>query len=200
MGATWLERRLDLRSRWLVSMMIVPLLLAVIAPIWQMRFEAPQYPAGLGLDIYTYTVAGDVQEVNTLNHYIGMSRIDRTALSDLSFLPFAIGAFGLLALRVAALGDVRSLLDLLALYVYFGAFAFARFAYTLYVFGHNLDERAPFEMEPFTPPILGTKQIANFTTTAFPGGATFLISVFALGLVALVAWNLYLGARSRADA
>jgi hypothetical protein len=85
------------------------------------------------------TVTGDVQEAGTLNHYIGMGRIDRAALSDLDFLPFAIGAFALLLLRVVALGDLRSLVDLIALYTYFGVFAFARFAYTLYVFGHNLD-------------------------------------------------------------
>jgi hypothetical protein len=187
---TWLDRPLDLKSRWLVLMMLVPLVLAVIAPIWQMRFEAPQYPDGLALNIYTYTVTGDVQEVNTLNHYIGMARIDRAALSDLAFLPFAIGVFGLLLLRVAALGDLRSLADLVALYTYFGLFAFARFAYTLYVFGHNLDPKAAFKVEPFTPTLLGTGVVANFTITSLPDRGSFYLATIGVVLVALLLINL----------
>jgi hypothetical protein len=179
-------RRLDSRSRWLLVLLLTPLLLAVIAPLWQMRFEAPQYPDGLRLDIYSYTVAGDVQEVNTLNHYIGMARIDRAALSDLSFLPFAIGTFTLLLLRAAVLGDLRSLVDLVALYIYFGLFAFARFAYALYVFGHNLDPKAPFRVEPFTPTVLGTGDVANFTITSLPARGSWYLGLVGVALLALL--------------
>jgi hypothetical protein len=119
-----------------------------------------------------------------------MARIDRASLSDLDWIPFAFGALVLLTLRVAAVGDVRSLIDLLVLSGYFGVFSLGRFYYRLYVFGHNLDPRAPFEVEAFTPPIFGTEQIANFTTTSLPGGATLLVGVFVLGLFAVVAWNL----------
>jgi hypothetical protein len=179
-------RRLDDRSRWLLLLLLTPLLLALIAPLWQMRFAAPQYPDGLRLDIYTYTVTGDVQEVNTLNHYIGMGKIDRAALSDLAFLPFAIGVFALLVLRAAALGDLRSLVDLVALYTYFGAFAFARFAYTLYVFGHNLDPKAPFRVEPFTPTVLGTGEVANFTITSLPARGSWYLGGVGAALLGLL--------------
>jgi copper chaperone NosL len=179
----WHAEPLDDRSRWLLLMLLVPPFLALIAPIWQMRFLAPQYPDGLELVIFPYTVTGDVQEVNTLNHYIGMARIDRAALSDLDFLPFAIGAFVLLLLRVVAIGDVRSLLDLVALYAYFGLFAFARFAYTLYVFGHNLDPKAPFQVEAFTPTVLGTGTIANFTITSLPARGSFYLAGVGTALV-----------------
>ena len=174
------------RRRWLLLLLLVPLLLALTAPIWQMRFFAPQYPDGLELVIFPYTVSGDVQEVNTLNHYIGMAAIDRAALSDLDFLPFAIGAFSLLLLRVVAIGDVRSLLDLVALYAYFGIFAFARFAYTLYVFGHDLDPKAPFHVEPFTPTLLGTGTIANFTITSLPARGSFYLAAVGGALVAIL--------------
>lgn len=182
----WLSRRLDDRSRWLLVLLLTPLLLAVIAPLWQMRFAAPQYPDGLRLDIYAYTVTGDVQEVNTLNHYIGMAKIDRAALSDLSFLPFAIGVFALLVLRAAALGDLRSLLDLVALYTYFGIFSFARFAYALYVFGHNLDPQAPFRVEPFTPTVLGTGEVANFTITSLPGRGSWYLGLVGAALLGVL--------------
>jgi len=185
-SSEWLTRRLSDKSRWLLLMLLVPLLLAVIAPIWTMRFEAPQYPSGLQLTIFSYTVTGDVQEVNTLNHYIGMAKIDRAALSDLAFLPFALGVLALLLLRVVALGDVRSLVDLVALYGYFGAFSFARFAYTLYVFGHNLDPKAPFQVAPFTPTVLGTGVVANFTITSLPARGSFYLAAVGAALVLIL--------------
>jgi hypothetical protein len=168
----------------------IPLVLSFTFPLWHIHTVAPQYPDGLDLELYAHTVRGDVNEVNTLSHYIGMHRIDRAALSDLDWIPFAIGALVLLALRVAAVGDVRSLIDLALLLVYFSLFSLGRFYYKLYVFGHNLDPRAPFTVEPFTPVILGRQQIANFTTTAFPGGATGLIGIFAVGVLGLTAWHL----------
>jgi hypothetical protein len=188
--SSWLSKPLGDKSRWCLLLLLTPLLLAVIAPIWHMRFDAPQYPEGLELVIFPYTVTGDVQEVNTLNHYIGMARIDRAALSDLDFLPFALGAAALLLLRVVALGDLRSLVDLLALYSYFGVFAFARFAYALYVFGHNLDPKAAFQVEPFTPTVLGTGTVANFTITSLPARGSFYLAAVGAGLVLILLLNL----------
>jgi len=179
-----MDRRLGDRTRAFLLLLLTPLLLAVIAPLWTMRFEAPQYPRGLELQIFSYTVTGDVQEVNTLNHYIGMARIDRAALSDLDFLPFAIGVLSLLVLRVAAFGDVRALLDLIALYAYFGVFSFARFAYRLYVFGHQLDPEAPFSVEPFTPTLFGTGTVANFTISSWPARGSIYLGLAFAGLLA----------------
>jgi len=177
------------RSRVLLALLVVPLALAFTAPLWQMHFVAPQYPDGLELYIYAYTVDGDVTEINTLNHYIGMHSIDRSALSDLDWIPFAIGALMLLCLRVAAIGDMRSLVDLTVLFLYFSLFSLARFAYKLYVFGHDLDPKAPFNVDPFTPAILGTKEIAQFTTTSLPDGGSYWMGLFAAGLLGALAWN-----------
>jgi hypothetical protein len=185
-----LDRPLHFRSRFVLGLLVIPLALAFSAPLWIIAMEAPQYPEGLRLEIYAHTVGGDVNEVNTLNHYIGMGTIDRASLSDLDWIPFALGALILLGLRVAAIGDIRSLADLLVLFVYFSAFSMARFAYRLYVFGHDLDPKAPFDVEPFTPAILGSKTVANFTITSFPGGATLWVGLFGLGLVAVTLWNM----------
>jgi hypothetical protein len=156
---------------------------------------APQYPKGLELDIYAYTIEGgnggqDLNEINTLNHYIGMKKLEKVNFTDLEWIPFAIGVLALLALRVAAIGDVRSLVDLAVLTVYFGLFSAARFAFMLYAYGHNLDPRAPIRMEPFTPAILGTKQIANFSTASYPRGATWLLALFGAVVAGLAAWHL----------
>jgi hypothetical protein len=81
---------------------------------------------------------------------------------------------------------LRSLLDLVALYTYFGVFAFARFAYTLYVFGRDLDPKAPFHMEPFTPTVFGTGTGANFTITSLPARGSFYRGAVAAALVVIL--------------
>jgi copper chaperone NosL len=177
------------RSRLVLVALIAALALSLASPLWSMNFFAPQYPQGLHLSIYAHTVTGDINEINTLNHYIGMHHIDRAELSDLDWIPFGIGVLALLCLRVAAIGDLRSLVDLSVLYLYFSAFSGARFVYKLWVFGHDLDPKAPITVDPFTPAVLGTKQIANFTTRSLPAGGSVWLVVFGLGLAAVLLWN-----------
>jgi hypothetical protein len=98
-----------------------------------------------------------------------------------------------LALRCAAIGNIRALIDLAVLTGYVTAFAFGRFIYKLYVFGHNLDPSAPLTVKPFTPAIIGTKQIANFTTTSTPQLGSLLVGIFATGVLGLLAWHLIAG-------
>lgn len=211
MSSTWdrfnrtLARPLAPWARLLLALAVVPLVLSFAYPLWNIRMVAPQYPEGLELDIYAYTIeAGnegrDLQEINTLNHYIGMKPLDKAEFTDLAWIPFAIGALALLALRVAAIGDVRSLVDLTVLTIYFSLFSAGRFVFQLYNYGHNLDPAAPFRMEPFTPAILGVKQIANFTTASMPRGATFLIGFYATLVAALMLWHLLRGSRPVATA
>jgi hypothetical protein len=182
-------------SRWLLALAVIPLAASFALPLWNIRMKAPQYPDGLELDIYAYTIEGgnqgrDLAEINTLNHYIGMRKIDRGELSDLDWIPFAMGALALLTLRAVVMGDGRAILDLAALTVYFSLFSAARFAFKLYSYGHNLDPTAPIRMEPFSPAILGSKDVANFTTWSYPRGATFLIGAFASTVVLLTLWHL----------
>jgi len=177
------------RSRLVLVALVAVLALSLWAPLWSMHFKAPQYPKGLHLSVYAYTVTGDIHEINTLNHYIGMKHIDRAELSDLDWIPFGIGILALLCLRVAALGDLRSLVDLSVLFLYFSAFSGARFVYKLWVFGHDLDPKAAITVDPFTPAVLGTKQIANFTTTSLPAAGSFWLVAFGLGIAAVLLWN-----------
>jgi hypothetical protein len=190
-----LGRPIAFWSRWVLGLAAVPLALSFTQPLWSIQMFAPQYPKGLQLEIYAHTIEGghdglDLAEINTLNHYIGMKKLEKADFTDLEWIPFAIGALALLSLRIAAIGDVRSLVDLAVLTLYFGAFSAARFAFMLYTYGHNLDPRAPIRMEPFTPAILGTRQIANFATASYPRGASYLIACFASVVVGLTAWHL----------
>jgi hypothetical protein len=194
------------RSRVLLALLVIPLVVSFAFPLWEISMTAPQYPKGLYLDIYAHRLSAghdgaDLDEINTLNHYIGMHKITRDELRDLEWIPAALGVLALLALRVAAVGNVRSLVDAAVLTVYVSAFAFGRFVYMLYTFGHHLDPTAPVRMDPFMPVVLGTKQVANFTTHSFPMLGSLFMGMFAGGLALVTIGHLYIGwKRSRAGA
>ncbi len=178
------------RGRLLLVALVIPLVLSFFFPLWRIAMKAPQYPKGLHMDIYAYKLSGghgghDVTELNELNHYIGMRKLDRAGVPELGWIPFAFGALALLTLRVAALGRVRDLVDLGVLIAYVTLFFFARFIMMLYRYGHDLDPTAALKLKPFMPVIIGTKQIANFTTQSYPLAGTVLTGIFAGGVIAL---------------
>ena len=196
----FLDQPIYASARLMLLLLALPLSLSFAAPLWRISMEAPQYPQGLYLDIYSYTLESDnhrqhIQEINTLNHYIGMHKLDRLALSDLDWIPFVFGGLLLLLLRVAAVGNVRSLIDLAIISLYACSFAMGRFVYRLYLFGHDLAPDAPVKVAPFTPAIIGTKQIANFTTHSYPRLGSVGVGIFLLGVFAVLLWHLIAGRR-----
>jgi copper chaperone NosL len=187
-------------SRVLLVLLVFPLVASFLFPLWRIEMFAPQYPEGLSMDIFTFKVEGghdglDIQEINTLNHYIGMAPIDGVVLADLDWIPFVFGILGILILRVAVIGNIRMLLDFAVLGSYAGAFLLFRFWYRLWILGHDLDPRAPVEVDPFMPAFFGSKQIANFTVSSFPAFGAVLISLTMGGVVLISAWHLWLGRR-----
>lgn len=194
----FLEQPLFLSARIALVALVIPLVLSFGQPLWKISLVAPQYPQGLWMEVYSYKVDGGnhgqhIDEINELNHYIGMHKIDRAELSDLDWIPFALGLLLVLALRCAAIGNIRALVDLVVLTGYVTVFAFGRFIYKLYVFGHTLDPTAAFKVKPFTPAIIGTKQVANFTTTSLPQAGTLLVGIFGTGVIGLLVWHLIAG-------
>lgn len=194
----FIDRPLFGGARVIIALAAIPLMLTFTQPLWRISMEAPQYPGGLYMDIHAYKLEGghdgqDINEINTLNHYIGMHHIDRNALSDLDWIPFAFGALVLLTLRVAAIGNVRALLDLTVLTGYISLFAFGRFAYRLYVFGHDLAHDAPVKVKPFMPVLLGSKQVANFNTHSMPRIGSLYLGLFVFAVVGTAIWHLVAG-------
>ncbi len=96
------------RARIVLGLLIIPLALSFLFPLWQIRMSAPQYPEGLSIDIYAHKIIGghdgvDLREINILNHYIGMKTINRADLSDLDWIPFTLGFLGILTSRCAVI-------------------------------------------------------------------------------------------------
>ena len=78
--------------------------------------------------------------------------------------------------------------------------AFGRYIYMLYEFGHNLDPKAPVEIEPFMPVVIGTKQIANFTTHSMPHLGSALMGTFTVGVWVITLLYLWRGRREAKQA
>jgi hypothetical protein len=178
------------------------LLVAIyLFPLWNLTMFAPQYPEGLRLDIYSYKLVGgnngqDIPEINILNHYIGMRDLVIDDFTEFKWLPFIVGALGLLYLRAAVMGTVGGLLDVVVMNVYFSAFALWSFGYRMYVYGHNLSPTAAVKVEPFMPPMFGGKQLANFEVYSYPQAASYAMALSTLLLCAalLLGWRRARGA------
>jgi len=187
----FLERPLSAASRGLVLLGMVALIGGGLLPLWRIQLVAPQYEEGLTLVMYSHAIAAghggqDLNEINTLNHYIGMKPIVQSDFAEMTWMPFAIGIFALLALRAAAVGRIRHLVDLGVLFLYFGMFSLATFAYRLWSYGHHLDPHAPMRIAPFTPILVGQQQIANFVQSSLPLAGTACMGAFLMTVLTAI--------------
>src|SRR4051794_20044674 len=73
----------------------IALLSSLFLPYWLMTLHAPQYPQGLHVNAYLNRLEGDVDEIDDLNHYIGMRKLGEAAQFERNV---AIGATIALAL------------------------------------------------------------------------------------------------------
>lgn len=185
--------RLSTRSRWLLVVAAFLMGTLYVLPIWRVALTAPQYPEGLGMHIRIATITGfkpnDLDNINNLNHYIGMQRIVPESIPELRILPFVVAGLILVAL-VAALTGRRWLAGTwVVLFAVLAVAGLADFYRWSYDYGHNLDfENAIIKIPGMTyqPPLLGTRQLLNFTATSLPAIGGILAAVaLMLGVLAL---------------
>ena len=168
------------------AVVLLPVFFLPVFPIWHMHLRAPQYPEGLNLHIYTNTIRGDVDKINTLNHYVGMHAITATDFKEFSYMPQLLTLFGVLALLAGLTG--RRWLALVGWLAFtgFAAYMFRDYVLWLYRYGHDLNPRAAIKLQVFTPPVIGFKQMANFKVWSYPGVGTILLGIaWLLGPVAV---------------
>ncbi len=187
----WVSRR---RSP-LLLLAAVLLAAATTLPIWGMTLVSTQYPDGLRMVVYPTRIVGDLAEINALNHYIGMTPITDGFFEELQFLRPALLALAA-GLTVAAARHSRwmAVLPLGGMALLAGG-GLLVMRYRLWQFGHQLDPRAAITIDPFTPPMIGLNQIAQFATYSYFSWGLFLPLVSGL-LVAVVVLADRRGARA----
>lgn len=146
----------------------VLILVSIFLPYWSMVLYAPQYPKGLVVHTYINRLEGDVQEIDGLNHYIGMRPLGEAAQFERSISVFALSALALLVLAAIYIHSPwAAVLSLPA--VLLPPVFLADLYYWLNHFGQNLDPHAALSssIDPFTSTLLGEGVIGQFKTVAY---------------------------------
>lgn len=147
--------------------------------------------------VYPTYITGDITEINLLNKAIGMKPISNEFFVELRVLPAAFVAIALLCLVGAFVRRARwSLLTLGAMGA-LGGYGLWSMRHRLWQFGNDLSPTAPMTIDPFTPPMLGANQIAQFATYSYFSWGTTL-PLIAGGLLVAVLWG-QLGSGRKAD-
>ncbi|SHH16943.1 copper chaperone NosL [Chryseolinea serpens] len=177
-------------SRWAIALSALLMVSAYFVPLWQILMWAPQYPEGLEMKIWINTLTGNVKIISALNHYIGMKHIEVSMFPEFSYMIYIVG----LIIGVGLLTALANKKILLWIYVFLilgaGVGALVDFYLWGYDYGHNLDPTAPIVVPgmSYQPPLIGTKQLLNFTAFSGPdvGGWIFMVAgVLAVGTLAV---------------
>jgi len=158
-------------------------------PMWRIDLQAPQYPEGLRLLIYPNKLAGNVDIINGLNHYIGMKTLHTADFIEFTVLPYIIVFFALAFIIVAVVGKRKLLNILFVVFVCFGIVAMYDFWRWEYNYGHNLNPDAAIIVPgmAYQPPLIGFKQLLNFGAYSVPDiGGWLFIAAGALLLLAVI--------------
>ena len=161
-------------------------------PIWAVSLEAPNYPKeafpeGIPVFFHFDGFSGEVHEMNTINHYVGMD-----PMYVGGYFEREIGIYALLLLTLAMIYfiayDNKLLSYAMLVPVSLPLLFIADYSYWLYWFGHNLHDWGAFKIKPFMPTVFGDGKIAQFTTHSYPTiGFYLIVAISILSLLAFFA-------------
>jgi len=175
------------RNRYLVFAIALALIALYFVPLWTIRLVAPQYPEGMGMYLWAGRITGhglfDLQNINLLNHYVGMAPIIEESIPEFAYMPYVLGYMIAGALVTCVYPRkfmvYLGLLNLTAV----GLAGFYDFWRWEYNYGHHLNPDAPISIPGmvYQPPLIGSKQLLNITASSWPhiGG----IILFAVGIL-----------------
>ena len=180
-------------SRLIIAVASLAMILAFFVPVWSIYLIAPQYPEGLSMQIWLYKIAGQVEIINGLNHYIGMKHIDGHMFPEFSFMIYILGAFILFGLIIAITGSRKLLFIYLVLSILGAIAAMVDFYMWGYDYGHNLDPSAAIHVPglSYQPPLIGHKQLLNFDAFSYPdtGGWIIVGASFLMFVIWFIEWR-----------
>lgn len=161
------------------------LLVTLFTPLWEIKLTAPQYPDPLGLHISVDKIESmnefDLENINLLNHYIGMKHIVPESIPELGFMKYIIIGFMAFGLVVFLSKSNKLLYTWVILISIAGVALLYDFNAWEKDYGTNLDPMAAIKVEGMTykPPLIGSKELLNITAYSYPhiGGVAFFLSI-----------------------
>ncbi len=161
---------------------VMPLLLVAASPfmpMWYFQLNAP-FLGQRWMEVYVHPlsgVGGDVENVNVVNHYVGLGMIGNEHIPEISYIPYVYASMtAVTAVMSYSLATRRRRAALASLLVAVAIFAsILGYVYLwLYRYTHTIHPGAPMKIEPFDPPFLGEYRIANFVVRSVMGPSLFL--------------------------
>lgn len=179
-------KKLSLVSSIMIAISALLIAASLFFPWWKMEFYAPQYPEGLNIIVYPDKLDGQIDNINALNHYIGMKKFSEESFPELQYLRFLIGGLAVIVLSAALIRKRAYLYGTIILFAVGGALGVWDLRRWLVSFGTELDPKAPIAMDPFIPPIIGDNIVANFTThSLLQIGSYLIVAAFIMILIPL---------------
>lgn len=172
---------MKMKSRILLVIASLMLLITFFVPLWKIDLNAPQYPEGLGLRIWLNEIGGykpnDLQSINGLNHYIGMKEIVPESIPELRIMPFIIAFMILFGLMNAIIGKKILPKIWITSFIIVGIIGLIDFYLWGYDYGHNLNPNAPIKVPgmSYQPPLIGSKQLLNIDAVSLPASGVYII-------------------------
>lgn len=184
-------KKLHPTSRLLLLISALAMISAYFTPLWQIKLWAPQYPEGLGMQIWIDHLSGQIDTINGVNHYIGMKHIGDDMFPEFQFLIYVFGfiiSFGVLA---AIIGRKWGLYVFFGLIVLLGIGVLVDMYLWGYDYGHNLDPKAAIKVPgmSYQPPLIGYKQLLNFLAYSGPALGGWILTAVAGICTGLVAFE-----------
>lgn len=172
------ERRIDWARVILAQIALLLVASALVQPLWRSALSAPQYPDGLDLIVFGDRAEGDLAEIDSLNHYIGMRPLRLEELPELVlWIPGLAAAAVAVVVGLFGRGLVSRLARIFLWMVPISILAVIQFR--LHQFGHDLDPGAAFRMDGFTPWVIGPTRVWNFTAWSRPGTGVLALAAAA---------------------
>lgn len=169
----------------------VLLLGTFLAPIWRITLEAPQYPTGVTMYIWINKISGSevgtLQNINILNHYVGMKMIEPESIPELKYFPKVIIGMALLGVVFGLINNKKLWILWGVIIIILGVLGIYDFYLWEYDYGHNLADDAPIKVpgQAYQPPVFGSKMLLNFNAISYPHyGSVFIGLSLILSFVA----------------
>lgn len=160
-------------------------------PIWSVSLEAPNYPKeafpqGIPVFFHFDGFSGEVHEMNTINHFIGMDPMERGGPYERILAPYAL-IFTALMITLFIIYESKILSFFMLIPVALPVIFLALYSYWLYWFGHNMHDFGAFTIKPFMPTVFGDGKVAQFVTHSYPAsGFWFLVAISLFSILSLL--------------
>jgi len=161
----------------------IALLGTFLFPIWRITLEAPQYPKGVTMYIWINKLSGDepgtLQNINILNHYVGMKMIEPKSIPELEYFPKVIIGMALVGLIFGLINNKKLWITWGIILIILGTLGIYDFYLWEYDYGHNLSDEAPIKVpgQAYQPPLFGSKMLLNFNAISYPHYGSIFIGI-----------------------